>query len=136
MAGNCTENENGLLQLKMKLNNIVLNGPFFLAPSVTFPTFSKPLPAVPTNLGPILLLGTIWRIEGLEGDGIGSILRVKTTFCGCYLLSQDAFQDFQLTLLALRDPATLGMIAGFAICRNYMASPLTSSIHFVQLISL
>lgn len=71
MASDCTENENGLLQLKMKIYKIVLNAPFFLAPSITFPIFSKPLPSDPTNLGLIFLLGAIWRIEGLEGDGIG-----------------------------------------------------------------
>lgn len=94
MASDCTENENGLLQLKMKLSKIALNAPFSLSPSVTFPTFSELLPAVATNLGLIFLLGAICRIEGLEGDGVGSIPRVKTTSCSCYLLSQDAFQDF------------------------------------------
>lgn len=136
MASDCTENENSLLQLEMKLNKFVLNASFFLAPSVTFSTFSKPLPAVPTNLWLIFLLGAIWRIETLEGDGIGSVQTVKTTSCSCYLLLQDVFQDFWPPLLALRDPRVLGMIAEFAICTNYMASLLTSSIHFVQLISL
>lgn len=57
----------------MKLSRIILNAPFFLAPSVTFQTFSKPLPSIPTNLGLIFLLGAIWRIEGLEGDGVVNV---------------------------------------------------------------
>jgi len=143
MADDYTEKEKGLLQLKSKINKPVLNALFHLAPSVTSPPFPSTF-----QLSPLIwdtLLGAIWRVEGLEGDGIGNVQKVKTTSCRFIFSPRMLSKTCTPPLLALRLSESL-LLQIIPLCwgddsricnlQKLHGKPLTSSIHFVLLISL
>lgn len=134
MASDCTENEKGLLQLKIEIKKPVLNAPFHLAPSVTSPPFPSTFQMSPLmwDLFPCFSCSVSsgelrgWKVTAQEVfRGLRQHLVALSSLTGCFprLLCHPSLPWGYLRVFSCKlFPCAGEMIAEFTICRNYMAS--------------